>query len=156
RVPAGDTYADIVVKDVDSAPTLFGSFDHRREGCLFGNVRFERGAFPTRLSSHSDRFLSGGKIVVDRKHLGAFLSEPKDRGAAIPHSLAGRLTSTYDDGDLVPQTHVSLGWKMLDAQRRLRTRLDVEKTSSKYRTVAFSRFTAICAPHDTAAGLKGT
>jgi hypothetical protein len=123
RVPAGDTYADIVVKDVDSAPTPFGGFDHRRECCLFGNIRFKRRAFSTELSSHSDRFLGGAKIIVDCHYLGASLNEPKDCGAAIPHSLAGRLTSTYDDGDLVPQTHVSLGWKMLDAQQKLRTRL---------------------------------
>ena len=45
RVSASDTYADIVVKNVDSPPTPLCGFDHCRQCRLFGNVSLERNAF---------------------------------------------------------------------------------------------------------------
>src|SRR5690242_6257307 len=82
RVPAGDAYADIVVEHVNSAPTLPCGLDHGRERRLVGNVRSERNAFSTRVSCHYNRFLGGGKVVVDSQYVGAFLSKTQNRGAA--------------------------------------------------------------------------
>src|ERR1700758_4399019 len=128
RVPAGDADADIVVKNVDSSPTPLRGLGHRRESCLFGNVRFERDAFSTRLSRHRDGFLGGGKIVIDGHHPGAFLSEAQNRSAAVAQSLARRLTSTDDDGDLVFEAHADLGRKWVGARQTLRVQARIEKS----------------------------
>src|SRR5437588_1544538 len=88
RIPASDAHADIIMKDVDAAPTPSRGLDHRRECRLLGNVGFEGDAFPTRLSRHRDRFLGGRKIVVDGQHLGGFLSETQNRSATIAQALA--------------------------------------------------------------------
>src|SRR6516225_487528 len=98
RVSAGDTHADIVMKNVDSPPTPVCGLDHCRECRLLGNISLECDAFSAR---HRYRFVGRGKIVVDGHHLGAFLSETQNRGSAIAQSLARRLARSYNDGDLV-------------------------------------------------------
>jgi hypothetical protein len=109
RVAAGDTHADVVMKDVDTAPAPACGLDHSCQRLLIGDVGFECDAVSARLSRHRDRFLGGGKIVVDRQHLGAFLREPQNSGAAIAQTLARRLTGADHDGDFVLKTHASLG-----------------------------------------------
>ncbi len=42
RVAAGEAQADIVVQDIDAAPTLPCRLDHRLERRLTGHVGFER------------------------------------------------------------------------------------------------------------------
>jgi hypothetical protein len=108
RVAAGKADADIVVKDIDPAPTLLCGFDHRRKRCLFGHIRFESSAFSGRLPGHHDRFLDRSEILVDGQKLGAFLGEAQNRSAAVAHALARRLTGTHDDRDLVLETHANL------------------------------------------------
>ena len=111
RVAAGEAQADIVVQDIDAAPTLPRRLDHRLERRLAGHVGFERDAFAARLPRHRRRFLGGGEIVVDGQHLGALLREPQNRGAAVAHALARRLTGADHDGDLVLKTHVEPRWQ---------------------------------------------
>ena len=84
------------------------SLDHRRQSGLVGNVRFESQTFATRLSCHCDRLLSGGEIVVDCQHLGAFPCKAQNRGTAVAQPFARRLTGAYYDGDLILQTHANL------------------------------------------------
>src|SRR5215471_15650768 len=111
RISADDTYADIIVKNVDSPPTPLCSLDHCRECHLLGNISLEGDAFSAPLSRHRGCFLGGGKIVVDCHHLGALLGEAQSRGATIAQSLAWRLACADDEGDLVLQAHVDLGRK---------------------------------------------
>src|SRR5262245_25160945 len=107
RISASDTHADIVVEHVDASPTSLCGLDHRSESCLVGNVRLEGQTFATRLLCHCDRLLCGGEIVVYCQHLGAFLHEAQNCGAAIAQPFAWRLTSAYYNGDLVLQTHAN-------------------------------------------------
>jgi hypothetical protein len=108
RVPAGNTHTDIVVKDVNAAPTSSRCFDHRHERRLDSDVRFECGAFSACLTCYGDCLLGGGEIVIDGQHLGAFLRETQNRGAAVAQALAWRLTGAYNYGDLVLETHANL------------------------------------------------
>ena len=64
--------------------------------------------FAARLSCHCDRLLSGGEIVVDCQHLGAFLCKAQNRGTAVAQPFARRLTGAYYNGDLILQTHANL------------------------------------------------
>ena len=61
-----------------------------------------------RLPRHRRRLLDGGEIVVDGQDLGALLGEPQNRGAAIAHPLARRLTGADDDGDFILKAYVEL------------------------------------------------
>jgi len=109
RVAAGNADADVVVQDIDAAPTPPRGLDHCRERRLLGDVCFECNAFAARLSRHGDRLLGGGEVVVHRQHPGALLRETHNRGAAVADALAGRLTGAHHNGDLVLQTHANLG-----------------------------------------------
>ena len=96
-----------IAEPLDAPPTSSGGFDHRYKRRLDSDVRFECDAFSACLSRYGDRLLGGGEIVVDRQHLGAFLRETQNRGAAITQAFAWRLTCAYDDGDLVLETHAN-------------------------------------------------
>jgi len=48
---------------------------------------------------------SAEEFVVDGEHLGAFLREAQDRGAAVAHALARRLAGAHHDRDLILETH---------------------------------------------------
>jgi hypothetical protein len=82
--------------------------DHRRKSGLVGDVRFEGQTFATRLLCHCDGLLSGGKIVVNCQHLGAFPCKAQNRGTAVAQPFARRLTGAYYNGDLILQTHANL------------------------------------------------
>jgi hypothetical protein len=96
------------VKDVNAAPTSSCCFDHRHERRLDSNVRFDCDAFSACVTCYSDCPLGGGEIVVDCQHLGAFLRETQNRGAAVAQAIAWRLTGAYDYSDLVLETHANL------------------------------------------------
>jgi hypothetical protein len=83
RIPAGNTHADIVVEDVDAPPTTTRRLDHRHERRLDSNIGFKCDAFSACLSRYGDCLLGGGEIDVDCQHLGAFLHETQNRGAAV-------------------------------------------------------------------------
>ena len=106
RVAAGDAHADVVVQDVDAAEAALRVRDGGGERRLFGDVGLERRAFAgAALPDHGRGLLGGGKPVVDREHLRAFLREAQHGGAAIAHALAGRLPGADDDGGFVLETH---------------------------------------------------
>ena len=106
RATPSDT--DVVVQDIDAAPTPPRGLDHCRKRRLLGDVCFECDAFAARLSRHGDRLLGGGEVVVHRQHPGALLRETHNRGTAVADALAGRLTGAHHNGDLVLQTHANL------------------------------------------------
>src|SRR4029077_7945046 len=93
---------------------------------LFGNVSLEGDAFPARLPRHCHRFISGAEMIVDREHLGPFLSEAQHGGAAVAHALARGLSCADDDGDFILETHVTLDdaaaslWKFRDGNELYR------------------------------------
>src|SRR4051794_32764055 len=65
-------------------------------------LRIRRTAVPWRPSPPRRR------DYVDREHLGAFLRETQNRGAAVAQPLARRLTGADHDRDLVLETHANL------------------------------------------------
>jgi hypothetical protein len=56
----------------------------------------------------ANRLLSGGEIVVDCQHVGAFPCKAQNRGTAVAQPFARRLTGAYYNGDLILQTHANL------------------------------------------------
>ena len=136
-IAPGDAHSNIVVQDIDPAPSPPGRIRHCGQRLFVANVGFERRAFPSPHQRHCHRFLGGENIIVDREHPGPFLSEAQHRGAPISHSFTRRLSGADHDGDLVLQTHACLP-SLADAPAYGRL---TEKTRSGCCVVAF-RFIA--------------
>src|SRR5262249_9834129 len=104
-VTTPDADPDIVVQDIDAAPTrpprVYGS----GEPLFLGYVGGEGYASAAFLPRHHGCFLGGGDEPVDRQDPGAFLREAEGRCTTIPESFAGTLAGSDDDGDLPFETH---------------------------------------------------
>src|SRR3984893_18783725 len=95
---------DIVVQDINAAPTRPSGLHRGGERLFLGHVGGEGHALAT-LRRHRSALLGGGDKPVDRQDPGALLREAERGRAAIADPLTGALPGPNDHSDLAFETH---------------------------------------------------
>jgi hypothetical protein len=95
---------DIVVQDINAAPTRPSGLHRGGERLFLGHVGGEGHALAT-LRRHRSGLLGGGDKPVDRQDPGALLREAERGRAAIADPLTGALPGPNDHSDLAFETH---------------------------------------------------
>src|ERR1051326_2263179 len=104
-VAAADADPDIIVQDVDAAPTLDRSRHCRGEGRLARNVGLKRDTLAALAGGQCRGLLYGAELAIYREDRGAFLCEAQYGGTAVADTLAWALPGADDDGDFTCEAH---------------------------------------------------
>ena len=105
RIAAGDADADIVVQDVDPAPSFLGRGDDVRQFRFNRDIRLAGHAGAAFFGNHGGGFLRRRDIAVDRHDLRPFAGVQHRRRTAVADAFARALARAHDDGNLVLEPH---------------------------------------------------